>query len=232
MFDLRYLFTVSFLFLLVFAKAQAPADENSFAINGWTSFSKDDNHFGVIELAHEWKPIPYLGFDLGGGFGWLGGNDLQTTSVASGSNLKLYSREINGSFQLARAKITAYLPLWRDDDYVTRIQGFVAVKGGLVSAISTVGKLEFFETNQAVEASSENKGHFFHGFEFGVWGNFSNHWAMKLYLGNSNIPFGDAVKELNAEVGNFPIHFDSSITNAYVGFSLIYTYRLRRKTQL
>lgn len=227
---IRYLLTGLLLILIISAKAQEPARENSFAINGWTSIDREGyNHLGLVDLSHEWKPWSYFGLDLGGGFGWLSCYDLQKTSAGIGAYEKLYLREMSGSFQLVRGKLTAYLPVWRDDDDITRIQGFASIMGGVIGSISLNGNLEYYETGQAIKASSEFEGHFFRGFELGLWGAFSRHWAMKLYVGDNNIQFGKAVKGLNTEVGNFPVHFDSYVSKAYVGFSLIYTYRLKRK---
>ena len=222
---IRYLMAGLLLVSIASAKAQEPARENSFAINGWTSIAREGcNHFGLVDLSHEWKPCSYLGLDLGGGFGWLSCYDLQKTSAGIGAYEKLYLREMSGSFRLVRGKLTAYLPVWRDDDDVTRIQGFVSMMGGVTGAISLDGSLEYYKTGQAIKASSKSDGHFFRGFEIGLWGSFSRHWAMKLYLGGNNIQFDKAVKGLDAEVGNFPVHFDSHVPNAYSGFSLIYTY--------
>ncbi|WP_347840378.1 hypothetical protein [uncultured Draconibacterium sp.] len=215
---------VALVFLQVSAKAQEPANENGILLNAWTSSTKNNNHFSAIELAHEWKSWTYLGFELGAGLGWLACYDLQKSWVNPVGCEKLYLREISGGNEFIRGKLTAYLPLWRDDDMHPRLVLFVSGLGGFTSALNIEGHLEYFETGEKIETSSQSGAHWFSGFEMGLKGSFSRHFAMKLYLGNNNIQFSETIKEMNTMINNFPIRFDEYVSSAYVGISLVYTY--------
>ena len=215
---------VALVLLQVSAKAQEPVEENGVVWNAWASSTKNNNHFGAIELAHEWKSWTYLGFELGGGLGWLACYDLQKNWINPVGYEKLYLREISGSHQFVRGKLTAYLPLLRDDDMHPRLILFVSGLGGYTSTINIKGHLEYFETREKINTTSESDAHWFSGFEMGLRGSFSRHFSMKLYLGNNNTNFSDAIKEMNTTINNFPISFDEYTSSAYVGFSLIYIY--------
>lgn len=215
---------VALVFLQVSAKAQEPAEENGVILNAWASSNKNNNHFSAIELAHEWKSWTYLGFELGGGLGWASCYDLQKNWINPVGYEKLYLREITGSHEFIRSKLTVYLPLWRDDDMHPRLVLFVSGLGGYTSALNFEGHLEYFETGERIKTSSKSDAHWFSGFEIGLKGSFSKHFAMKLYFGNNNIHFSEAIKEMNKMINNFPIRFDEYASSAYVGFSLIYRY--------
>lgn len=215
--------TILWLLLQLSTKAQETAKENSFTFNAWTDPSQGNNQSGAVELAHEWKPWTYLGAELGGGLGWISANDLQKTWVEPGYK-KLYLRKMSGNHQFVRAKLTAYLPVLNDDDMHPGLVMFVSGLGGFTSALNIEGHLEYFETGEKIETSSQSGAHWFSGFEMGLRSSFSRHFTMKLYLGNNNIHFSDAIKEMNITINNFPISFDEYTSRAYVGLSLVYTY--------
>lgn len=215
---------VALVFLQVSANAQEHVNENGILLNAWTSSTKNSNHFSAIEFAHEWKSWTYLGVELGGGLGWVSGYELQKKWINPVGYEKLYLREISGSHEFIRGKLTAYLPLWRDDDMHPRLVLFVSGLGGYTSAINIEGQLEYFATEERINTTAENDAQWFSGLELGLRSSFSRHFTMKLYLGNNNIHFSDAIKEMNTKIYNFPICFDEYTSRPYAGFSLIYTY--------
>lgn len=220
--------TGSLVFLLFIAKAQEPALQNSInlSVSGWNYEKHQQN--GTVTLAYEWKPWHFVGLEFGGGYGWLRDYDLIRYSVKPNVYQNISLEEINGDYWVIQGKLSGYLPLWRDDDNIIRIQLFADALGGMNSSIQMEGELRIFEQEQVETASGNGKVHFFSGFEFGLWGALSDKISMKLFVGGRNINFKEPIEKMNSQVNGFPLSFSPYVPSSYFGTSLCLTIPKRK----
>ncbi|HPF51223.1 MAG TPA: hypothetical protein PK335_06585 [Draconibacterium sp.] len=211
------------ILLFFIANAQEPALRSSINLNilGW-SYEKHQQNGGAV-LAFEWKPLHFVGLELGGGYGWFRDYNLIQYSVSPGVFHDVSLDEMNGDYWLFQGKLSGYLPLWRDDNNVIKIQLFADVYGGMSSSVQMKGELKIYESELTKTASGNSEAHFFHGFEFGIWGALSEKASMKLFVGTRNINFKDPIEKMNTHLDGFPLSFGSYVPAAYIGTSLCFT---------
>lgn len=229
--------TLLFSLLILFsAPAHSQKTENNFNIDlgvGFNPGDMDEDGDGegmlFIKFGHEWKLFPFLGIELKTSIGLF---NYRKHWQEFDSNKQLayenYNRKsINCSYQTISTNINGYLNLFYDEQDNPDLYLFARVPLG-IAAIQSEGKLLTFE-DEKLYASSKYTPHFFTGLEIGIGGMISNSFLVKASIGGSTIKFDDAIDALDKGNVDFPLDFESIVTEPAIKLGLTYVFKYQKK---
>ncbi|WP_163322896.1 hypothetical protein [Draconibacterium mangrovi] len=222
------LLVVSLIFVIKLSSAQESYPSKNIDINLKAALLEETPSFYGLELGHEWRIHEFFGVGVGGGFkhadNFSDFEILQDNFRAD--NIDYYKLEGRSTF--VNGKITGYLPILYNDDDAIEIQLYATFFSGIAS-LRLTGQLDLVSPEETIINEADQRTQPFYGFDFGATAAFSEHFAMRIFIGGNSINFKEVTDRLNSQIANRPFRFGRVQNEPYFGIGLTYTYSQRKR---
>jgi hypothetical protein len=211
-----------FLFLIfcTYQNASSQNNQNNFGLDvgGWSLYDGEQIRL-YAGLSHEWKVLPMLGIELNASAGTFDKYSEWYEPVPEQINVQ----DIDCKYQTLGTKFNGYLNLKYDEKDIPLYYLFASFGVG-ASTIQTKGTLKTFE-GKVLKGEAKYSPHMYTKLEFGFGGKIGERVHTILTVGRDNIPFEDAIAEMDKDAVSFPMKFSTYMTGAYFQLTFKYFYK-------
>ncbi|WP_372648462.1 hypothetical protein [Draconibacterium sp.] len=219
---------VLLIFVIKLSSAQESYPSKNFDVNLKAAMLEEAPSFYGVELGHEWRIHEFLGIGVSGGIKHADSfSDLKILEDNfHADNIDYYKLEGRSTF--VNGKITGYLPIIYNEDDAVEIQLYATFYSGLAS-LRLTGQVDIVSPEETIINEADQQAQPFYGFDFGATAEFSEQFAIRIFVGGNSINFKEVTDRLNSQIVNKPFRFGRVQNDPYFGIGLIYTYSQRKR---